>query len=109
MVLPLGTASIIGVEITSGGSGYSSPPFIQIQDNCKQGYGAIARATIKDGVVNNIYIVSEGENYPPGDIIPQVVTNVSVINPGSDYSPDDVVVDDLGSMKQQYSMEQSSK
>ena len=93
---PLGTASIIGVEITSGGSGYSSPPFIQIQDNCKQGYGAIARATIKDGVVNNIYIVSEGENYPPGDIIPQVVTNVSVINPGSDYSPDDVVVDDLG-------------
>ena len=95
-VTPIGTAGIIGVKITSGGSGYSSPPFIQIQDNCKQGYGAIARATIKDGVVNNIYIVSEGENYPAGEIIPQVVTDVSVINPGSDYSSDDVVVDDLG-------------
>lgn len=95
-VTPIGTAGIIGVKITSGGSGYSSPPFIQIQDNCKQGYGAVARATIKDGVVNNIYIVSEGENYPAGEIVPQVVTDVSVINPGSDYSSDDVVVDDLG-------------
>ena len=93
---PIGTASIIGVKITSGGSGYSSPPFIQIQDNCKQGYGAVARATIKNGVVNDIYVVSEGENYPPGEIIPQVVTDVSVINPGSGYSFDDVVIDNLG-------------
>ena len=93
---PIGTASIIGVKITSGGSGYSSPPFIQIQDNCKQGYGAVARATIKNGVVNDIYVVSEGENYPPGEIIPQVVTDVSVINPGSGYSFNDVVIDNLG-------------
>ena len=92
----IGTAGIIGVEITNGGSGYSAPPFVQIKDNCGQGYGAVARATIKNGSVDNIYIVSEGENYPAGDIIPQVVTDVSVINPGSGYSDGDTVTDNLG-------------
>lgn len=91
-----GTAGVINILLTDGGSGYTSPPFVEIVDNCKQGYGAVARTTIKDGVVNNIYIVSEGENYPPGEIRPQVVTNVSIINPGSGYSEGDTVVDDLG-------------
>jgi hypothetical protein len=93
---PTGTVSVVGVKITSGGKGYTSPPFVEIRDNCKQGYGAICRTTIKNGAVNKIYVVSEGENYPPGEIIPQVVTDVSIINPGSDYSNNDVVVDDLG-------------
>jgi len=91
-----GTASVVGVKITNPGEGYTSPPFIEIKDNCKQGYGAVCRTTIKNGSVNNIYVVSEGENYPPGEIVPRVVTSVSIINPGSDYSNDDVVVDDLG-------------
>lgn len=63
------TGSIIGAKVTNGGSGYRFPPFVEIMDNCNQGYGAIARATINDaGEVDSIYIVSEGENYPTGDL-----------------------------------------
>ena len=63
------TGSIIGTKVTDGGSGYRFPPFVEIRDNCNQGYGAVARATINDaGEVDSIYIVSEGENYPTGDL-----------------------------------------
>ena len=63
------TGSIIGTKITNGGSGYRFPPFVEIRDNCMQGYGVVARATINDaGEVDSIYIVSEGENYPTGDL-----------------------------------------
>jgi hypothetical protein len=63
------TGSVIGAKVTNGGSGYRFPPFVEIMDNCNQGYGAVARATINDaGEVDSIYIVSEGENYPTGDL-----------------------------------------
>ena len=90
------TASIIGAIITSGGSGYNFPPFIEITDNCNKGYGAIARSVIQDGVVTAIYIVSEGENYPVGEIEDYVVSNIEILSPGQNYSPNDKVVDNLG-------------
>ena len=63
------TGSVIGAKVTNGGSGYRFPPFVEIRDNCNQGYGVVARATINDaGEVDSIYIVSEGENYPTGDL-----------------------------------------
>ena len=63
------TGSIIGAKVTNGGSGYRFPPFVEIRDNCNQGYGVVARSTINDvGEVDSIYIVSEGENYPTGDL-----------------------------------------
>jgi hypothetical protein len=91
------TGSIIGVKMTNPGSGYVYPPFVEITDSCNQGYGAIARATIKDGQVNTIYIVSEGENYPAVEQ-PYIVSDVSVIDTGSGYSPNDTVVDNLGNV-----------
>lgn len=91
------TGSIIGVKITNPGSGYVYPPFVEITDSCNQGYGAVARATIKDGQVNSIYIVSEGENYPAEEQ-PYIVSDVSVIDTGSGYSPEDTVVDNLGNV-----------
>ena len=90
------TGSIIGIKVTNPGNGYTYPPFVEIVDNCKQGFGAIARATVKDGKVDSIYVVSEGENYPVEDITPPIVTDVIIINPGSGYEEDDKVVDDLG-------------
>ena len=90
------TGSIIGVKITNPGSGYTFPPFVEVVDSCDQGYGAIARATIKDGQVNSIYVVSEGENYPVEEETPYVVDSVTVVNPGSGYSDTDTVTDDLG-------------
>jgi len=89
------TASIIGVQVTNPGSGYRFPPFIEIVDDNDQGYGAIARSIIKDGKVESIYIVSEGENYSVGNIEEYSVLQVLVEDGGSGYK-DAQVTDDLG-------------
>lgn len=103
------TGSVIGFDILSGGSGYDFPPFIEIVDDCKKGRGAIARAVVKDGKLVDIYVVSEGENYPanPSEEIPEdidqetyqnstgpyVIDDIVVIEPGTGYTNDDVVFD----------------
>ena len=89
------TASIIGVQVTNPGSGYRFPPFIEIVDDNEQGYGAVARSVIKDGKVESIYIVSEGENYSVGDVEEYSVLNVLVESGGTGYK-DAQVTDDLG-------------
>jgi len=113
-----GTGSVIGVKVTNGGSGYRFPPFVEIIDNANQGYGAVARAIIKDGKVDSIYIVSEGENYSPGDFYdnsnkttadeviksstdPDVlkskdytIDKILIVNPGKNYNEDDNIVKD---------------
>jgi len=91
------TGSIIGVKITNPGSGYDFPPFIEIVDNCNQGYGCIARSTINDkGELESIYIVSEGENYPVSTVQPYVVIDVIIQDPGQNYSSTDTAKDNLG-------------
>ena len=111
------TGSVIGAKVTNGGSGYDFPPFVEIVDNANQGYGAVARATINDaGEVDSIYIVSEGENYPTGDVYENtsvtndlnntqtgslvarnyVVKNVLIQNPGQNYSQTDTATDQFG-------------
>ena len=106
------TASVIGVEVTNGGSGYKTPPFVEISDAANYGYGAIARSVIdydEDSPtyqqVIEIYLVSEGENYPVGKVEkedpsgskpPYVIGKVTVINPGQGYSGNDTVMDGVG-------------
>ena len=51
---------------------------------------------MKDGKVDRIYIVSEGENYPVGDQGEVVVTDVTVINLASGYKDGDKVIDNIG-------------
>jgi hypothetical protein len=94
------TGSVIGVKVTNPGNGYTFPPFVEVVDNCNQGYGAIARATIQNGQVNNVYVVSEGENYPVTEFTPYTVSDVTVIDPGSGYEDGDTVTDDLGNTYQ---------
>jgi hypothetical protein len=117
------TGSIIGAKLTDSGSGYKFPPFAEVRDNCNQGYGAVARATINDaGEVDSIYIVSEGENYPIGDVYenssvindlndPQtgsfvarnyIVKNVLIQCPGQKYNQTDSATDQFGNV---YSIE----
>ena len=102
---------MIGIDLTNGGSGYNTPPFVEIVDKCNRGYGAVARAVVdyqEDSPtyqqVVDIYIVSEGENYPVidnestvgvGDI-PYIVDHVVVVDPGFNYDPDDKVIDNEG-------------
>lgn len=91
------TGSIIGIKVTNRGSGYDFPPFVEIVDNCNQGYGAVARAVLDDnGQVDYIYIVSEGENYPVGDLQPYYITGVNIIEPGIDYVNGDIIIDNFG-------------
>ncbi len=87
------TGSIIGIKVTNPGNGYLFPPFVEIVDNCKQGYGAHARAEIKDGKIESIVIVSEGELYPISDRTPPIISTVTIVNPGSGYASGDYVID----------------
>ena len=112
------TGSIIGIDLLNGGSGYDYPPFVEIVDNCNQGYGAIARAVVdynEDsptyGQVIDIYIVSEGENYPlsdPGETPeskpPYVIDNIRIVNPGTNYTNSDKVFD-LNNPSVEYNIE----
>lgn len=95
--------SLIGAVVTNPGVGYVSPPFVEVTDNCNQGYGGIVQATINTtgplaGQVASAYVISDGENYPVGTQDPDVFTIVSVLieNPGVEYAPDDIVIDNLG-------------
>lgn len=90
------TASVIGVQITDPGSGYTFPPFVEILDDAEQGYGAIARTLINEnGQLEQIYIVSEGENYSVGDVAQYSIVDVLVENGGYDYK-DAIVTDNKG-------------
>ena len=40
---------MIDIKVTNPGNNYTFPPFVEIVDNCKQGLGGVARATVKDG------------------------------------------------------------
>ena len=93
--------SLIGIDLVSGGSGYTTPPYVEITDNCNKGYGAIARAVIDYDEnsptyqqVTDIYVVSEGENYPiPETPTPVVIDHIVIVNPGTGYNTDDKVTD----------------
>ena len=90
------TGGVISVQITNPGNNYTFPPFVEVVDNCGRGYGCVARATIKAGKIDTIYVVSTGENYPVDEVLPYVVDSVSVLNPGSGYQDGDIVTDSLG-------------
>ena len=90
------TSSIIGVQLTNPGSGYTFPPFVEIVDDNDQGYGAIARSSINaNGEVQSIYMISEGENYSVGNVEEYSVLSVLVEDGGGGYQ-DAVVTDNVG-------------
>ena len=93
------TASIIGVNITNPGSGYTRAPLVAFTDSCGRGYGAYGKANIDVipssptyGQVTSISIISEGENYPAGDEEPVFLTDVIVDDGGQDYADTDTLV-----------------
>ena len=97
------TASVVGVEITDPGEGYSQEPLVSFTDNCDQGYGAYGQVIIDKninsptyGQITNVVILSEGENYPvdlPADVSDEVyITDIIVENPGTGY--ENATIDD---------------
>lgn len=104
------TASIIGVEITDPGSGYTSPPLISFGDRCSQGYGAYGKANIDTnpasptyGQVTSVTMTSIGENYPidaskttVNGKFPEVyIDDIIIEDPGSNYQEGDTISEDV--------------
>ena len=104
------TASIIGVEITDSGSGYTSPPLVSFGDNCNQGYGAYGKANIDTnpssstyGQVTSVTILTPGENYPidaskttvNGQFPEVYIDDIIIEDPGSEYQEGDFISDDI--------------
>ena len=101
------TGSLLGVDLVNGGGGYTFPPFVEIVDECKRGYGATARAIIdydEDSEtyqqITDIVLVTNGENYTPNvetsdnDYVAPIPT---IVRPGSGYDPaEDIVTDTNG-------------
>jgi hypothetical protein len=105
------TSSIIGGEIVSTGKNYKYPPFVLVEEESDQGYGAILRTTIDNkGKVNGIYVVSPGESYPVGNAninageditksdppnAPYYVDDGFVLTTGTNYKPGDYGIDNF--------------
>ena len=86
------TGSILGVDMTYPGEGYTSEPLVSFVDNCDQGYGAYGRATIDKnpnsptfGQITGVLMISEGENYPTGEQTDVFVDRIVVEKGGSGY------------------------
>ena len=104
------TASIIGVEITDPGSGYTSPPLVSFGDRCDQGYGAYGKANIDKnpnsptyGQVTSVTMTSIGENYPVdaskttvnGQFPEVFIDDIIIEDPGSNYQEGDSISEDI--------------
>ena len=116
------TGSLLGVDLVNGGGGYTTPPFVEIIDECKSGYGAVARAVIDYNPnsptyqqITDIILVSGGEGYTPSvdnpvnDITINTENPATVVTPGVGYTPDtsggtpgtpggDTVIDNIGNV-----------
>ena len=112
------TASLIGMRVKNPGSGYTSPPFVEIEDTCRKGYGAVARSVIDYDPssptyqqVTDVFIVSAGENYPVIEPVeedegPYTVDHVVVVKPGQNYKQEDIVTDQKGNIYEKFLDEQ---
>ena len=98
-VLKIG--SIVGVNLTDPGSGYTDAPIVTFQDGCNKGYGAYGRAIIDQiptsptfGQITSVVIISEGENYPAEiDELPLFIERIIVEDGGSGYADSDADFD----------------
>ena len=89
-VLKIG--SIVGVELTDPGLGYTEAPIVTFQDSCNKGYGAYGRAIIDEiptsptfGQITSVVIISEGVSYPAeiGEL-PLFIKEIIIEDPGDD-------------------------
>ena len=96
------TASIMGVEITKPGQGYTEAPFVSFSDSCNDGYGAYGRAIIDQnissptyGQVTGVTVVTEGAGYPAEEYEPEdlYIDQIVIEQPGNGYDPTDTFED----------------
>ena len=98
-VLKLG--SIVGVEMTDPGLGYTDPPIVTFQDSCNKGYGAYGRAIIDEiptsptfGQITAVVMTSEGVNYPAEiDELPLFIKEIIIEDPGNDIEAEEIEIE----------------
>ena len=87
--------SILSVDVTNGGSNYTSNTTAVLVDNTNRGTGATLNPIVKDGSVESIIVVRPGGGYTPGG--PGVgitnpvgtITGIYINRPGIGYSDTD--------------------
>ena len=96
------TASILGVEITKPGQGYTEAPFVQFKDSCNDGYGAYGRAIIDQNISSSTYgqvtgvtMVTDGAGYPAEEYTPEdlYIDRIVIEQPGNGYDSTDTFED----------------
>ena len=100
-VLKIG--SIVGVELTDPGLGYTEAPIVTFQDSCNKGYGAYGRAIIDQiptsptfGQITSVVIISEGVSYPAEiDELPLFIKEIIIEDPGSNITEGEIEGVDL--------------
>ena len=92
--------SILGVEMTSRGSGYTEPPLVAFTDSCDKGYGAYGQAIVDYnqnsptfGQVVAVTITSQGEDYPVAEEEDLYIKEVVIEQPGEGYVDGDIIGD----------------
>ena len=111
------SGNLIAVDLISGGFGYTTPPFVQVIDPCRNGSGAVLTTEILDGVVIRVIINDTGSGYlPPKSSVPQYpailqLSDVLVANPGINYDcgVDEIVVEPANGTQLSYVCEPFGK
>ena len=111
------SGNLIAVDLVSGGFGYSTPPFVQVIDPCRNGSGAVLTTEILDGVVIRVIINETGSGYlPPKSSVPQYpailqLSDVLVANPGINYDCgiDEIVIEPANGTQLSYVCEPFGK
>ena len=111
------SGNLIAVDLVSGGFGYSTPPFVQVIDPCRNGSGAVLTTEILNGVVVRVIINETGSGYlPPKSSVPQYpailqLSDVLVANPGINYDcgKDEIIIEPANGTQLSYVCEPFGK
>jgi hypothetical protein len=85
------SGKIFGYLINDSGSGYTSPPFVTIEDACYNGSGAVATALINDGKVQNIIVSNSGSGYIGTSDYVGIVSSFIITDTGIGYTSKDTI------------------
>ena len=111
------SGNLIAVDLISGGFGYTTPPFVQVIDPCRNGSGAVLTTEILNGVVVRVIINETGSGYlPPKSSVPQYpailqLSDVLIANPGINYDcgVDEIVIEPANGTQLSYVCEPFGK
>jgi len=95
---------IFSIEVLNGGSGYDETTSLVVIDNTGNGKGAFARPIVKDGVVEQVVLISTGYGYCVnttgigtvgiGTDISGIIDDIFVDKPGFGFDPEDTILID---------------